>query len=155
MPTDGQDVIVIDKEGNWFYNGLPIVNETIYQYFNRHVVPAESGGYCLKIGDETMALEVEDTPYVVTAAELQRTESAGDHVLITLNDKTSEPLNTDTFYIQKDTNIPYCRVKNNLFPARFLRPAYYHLAEHVREGEHGEFYILLNNRKWYIGGDQR
>lgn len=147
--TDGQCLLRIDKEGNWFYNDLPIINKAIHLFFNQHLTRDESGAYIVRIGKETSRLFVEDTPFVVTSIDYIQTKAPEDFFNIRLNDETIEKLALDTLYIGKN-NIPYCRVKEGLFPARFLRAAYYQLAQHVQqEGEDG-FYIMLNGRKQYL-----
>ena len=49
-----------------------------------------------------------------------------------------------------DANVLYCRVKQGEYRARFLRHAYYHLAEHflTDDGEH--FSILIGGRRYPI-----
>ncbi|MBW2149835.1 MAG: hypothetical protein JRI22_22825, partial [Deltaproteobacteria bacterium] len=46
-------------------------------------------------------------------------------------------------------NVLYCKVKGGAFHARFLRPAYYQLAEFVEE-EGGRFYIQRGGERYYI-----
>ena len=41
-----------------------------------------------------------------------------------------EKLNINTFYFRND--IPYCRVKENLFEARFSRPALYQISKSMK-----------------------
>lgn len=142
--------IRIDKEGTWFYNDLPIVNRAIYLFFNQHITVDDDGTYSLKIGNETCRLIVEDTPYVVVDVWLEEEAGPGQNTFqIRLNDETQEQLNLETLIIRED-NSPCCRVKNEQFPARFLRPAYYRLAEHVVQDEAGRFYIPLNDRNYYL-----
>jgi hypothetical protein len=149
LQTDGQCLLRIDKEGNWFYNKLPIINKAIYLFFNQHLTQDESGAYIIRIGNETSRLFVEDTPFVVTGVDYIQTKAPEDYFDIRLNDETIEKLDLQTLYIGKN-NIPYCRVKGGTFPARFLRSAYYQLSQHVQqEGEEG-FYIMLNGRKQHL-----
>ena len=43
-------------------------------------------------------------------------------------------------------NVPYTKVKNNKYKARFLRPAYYELAKYaVQDGN--DFSIIINDKK--------
>ena len=47
----------------------------------------------------------------------------------------------------------YCKVAEDKIPARFLRPAYYQLVEFIHEDHEQElFYILLENKRYYIKG---
>lgn len=142
--------IYIDKEGNWFYNDLPIINKAIYRFFNRHIEKDEQGGYLLKIGNETCKLVVEDTPYVVVGVSFVDSDPVkGEYFKIRLNDETEEDLDLSTFCIGKD-NVPYCRIKKNIFPARFLRTPYYQLAEQILQDGEDRFYFFLNNQEIYI-----
>jgi len=142
--------ISIDKEGTWFYNQLPIVNRNIYLFFNKHIEPDDVGGYILRIGGETCRLFVEDTPYVVVNVERAAPGSdQEDFFTIRLNDETEEKLDLETFYISS-SNIPYCRVKKQRFPARFLRSAYYSLAHHIHQGADERFYFLINKKKHIV-----
>ncbi|MCX8042994.1 MAG: DUF1285 domain-containing protein [Desulfobacterota bacterium] len=142
--------IRIDKDGMWYYNDLPIINKTIYLFFNQHLEPASDGGYQLRIRDETCPVIVEDTPFVVVDVWLEQNAKDGrDAFFIRLNDETTEVLNLSTLTIRHD-NVPCCRVKEGKFPARFSRPAYYRLAEHVVEHEDGRFSIPLNATHYYL-----
>ncbi len=145
-----KQTIKIDKEGNWFYNDLPIINKKIFLFFNQHIIKDGKGGYLLQVGKETCKLVVEDTPYVVAKITFVSSDKEGrEFFRIKLNDETEEKLDMNTFYIGKD-NIPYCRVKKGLFPARFLRPPYYQLAQHIQQEAEDRFCFLLNNKKFYV-----
>ena len=45
-------------------------------------------------------------------------------------------------------------VRDGVFPARFLRPAYYQLTQYVEE-EDGTYVLPLNDKKYVITGVQR
>jgi hypothetical protein len=140
-----QGEIRINTEGEWFFNGAPIVNRRVLELFNASIQPDARGGYCLHIGEETSPLTVEDTPYVVT--HIEREPDAGRFV-IRLSDGASEELCLDTLYLAAD-NVPYCRVKSGRFSARFKRAPYYALAAFIeQEGE--RFFVQLNGSRHYI-----
>jgi hypothetical protein len=138
-------MIYVDKEANWFHNGNPIINKAIYQLFYQHVSRDEKGRYLISMGDELCCLEVEDTLYVVVSAELLSSDDDNpERMEILLNDGSRECLVPETLWIGMD-NIMYCMVRKGLYPARFLRPAYYMLAQHIGEDEEtGDFYLLVN-----------
>ncbi len=147
-----QGVIRIDKEGNWFYNDLPIINETIFRLFNESIEPLEDGGgYILRIGEETCPLEVEDTPFVVASVWFSETAVKGESCFVArLNDGTEERFALETLHIGAE-NVPYCRVKDGSFPARLLRSAWNKLMPYIEEEEGAEqYFILLNEKKFYI-----
>jgi hypothetical protein len=143
-------ILKIDKEGTWFYNDLPIINKNIYRFFNQHIEKDKDGGYFLRIGKETCQLVVEDTPYVVVSVDHLSLGTGKKEIFkIRLNDESEEALDLSTFYIGKN-NVPYCRVKNGEFPARFLRSPYYCLAQHIHQEGAARFYLILNKEKFYI-----
>lgn len=139
--------LVIDKEGTWLYNGQPIVNRAIYLFFNQSLEHNPAGGYQLRVGAEVSPVAVEDTPFVVTDVVLvERQES---FFKIQLNAETEEALDLETLSVGKD-NVLYCAVKGGSFRARFLRPSYYRLTEHMQQEGEDRFFIPLNGKKYYI-----
>jgi len=145
---DGQPAIVIDKEGAWFYNGLPIINRQIILYFYKLLEASPAGGYQLRNAREVFPVEVQDAPFVVVSLWL----SVGQpqQFFIKLNDDTVEPLDLKTLTIGPG-NIPYCLVKQSRFGARLLRAPYYRLAESVQQAGETAFFIELNGERHYLG----
>jgi len=146
--ASGKLMLRIDKEGTWFYNNLPIINRAIYLFFNQHLTRDEQGSYIIRIGKETSPLFVEDTPFVVMRVDYIPSDNK-ESFMVRLNDETVEELDLQTLSIGKD-NVPYCAVKQDRFPARFLRPAYYQLCEHIQAEGEDLFYIMLNGYKKYL-----
>jgi len=145
-----ETLISIDKEGNWFYQGQQIVNRQVYLLFSQNLERDGSGRYILRIGEETCLIAVEDTPFVITDIYLvSQVEPAKSSFTIRLNDETEEVLNLETLFVGKD-NVLYCAVKEGKFKARFLRPSYYRLAEHIVQEAEDRFYIPLNGKNYYI-----
>ena len=138
--------IRIDKEGCWFFNGAPIINEKILALFNSSIEPDGSGGYRLHIDEETSPITVEDTPYVVT--HVRREPGAGGEFTIRLSDGTRERLCLESLYLS-GSNVPYCTVKDGLFPARFLRAPYYALAEYI-EQDGDRFFLPAGGGRFYL-----
>jgi uncharacterized protein len=137
--------IHIDKEGRWFHRGAEIVNRGIVNLFYAHMEMEASGRYVIAWNGERCYVEVEDTPFVVRSVE-----EAGNDFRIHLSDETAEILSPETLTIGKD-HVLYCRVKNGRFPARFNRPAYYQLAEHV-EASGESYYLPAGGRNYLISG---
>jgi len=134
------------RDGRWYADGEPIANPHIADLFSRHVHRRDEGGYMLRIGDEQARIVVDDTPYVVTGATI-----GGDHrIWIDLNDHTRECLDPRTLEIGPD-EVLYCRVKGGREPARFLRPAYYQLAEHIDAASPGRFVLHMAGGEHPIG----
>lgn len=131
--------LVIDKDGRWFQNGAEIIHPEIYRQFNQMLEKLPDGGYQVRLGQEVCRVEVEDAPFVIVRASMD-----GDgRIALVLNDGTVEILNAEEFWIGKD-NVPYCRVKNGEFRARFSRPAYYQISEHMVAGDEGQFFLEID-----------
>jgi uncharacterized protein len=139
--------IFIDNEGRWFHKGAEMIHREIIRFFYDHMELDGSGRYVIRWGEECCFLEVQDTAFVVQKVGFQ--EDGGIQELrLYLSDDTQEALLPETLFVGK-ANVLYCTVKHGKFPARFHRPAYYQLAEFVKE-ENGGFYLPLNGKKYPV-----
>ena len=116
------------KDGRWYANDERIRNPRINKLFSTCLRPTSDGGFEIVLGRDRAAVEIEDTPYVVTRVS----GDARQGLTLRLNDDSEEALAPDTLSVGPG-DVLYCRVKNRRFAARFLRPAYYQIAAYVRE----------------------
>lgn len=130
--------ITLDGEGRWWHEGDPIDNPRIVELFNRSIERTAGGTYVLHIAPFTYPIEVKDTPYFVRNIEL-----AGDTVRLQLSDGSEETLEGKSLRSLTGRGF-YCAVKGGRFSARFSRPAYYALAEHIEEAD-GRFTLVLGD----------
>lgn len=131
--------LVIDKNGRWLQNGVEITHPQVYRQFCAMLEHSPDGGYQVRMGQEICRVEVEDAPFVVQRVE----DPDHDGISILLNDGTTERFDPERFWIGAH-NVPYCTVKQGRFHARFSRPAYYQLAQHIEEGEReNELFLVL------------
>ena len=138
-------LITIDKEGRWFHKGAEMVHREFIRLFYENMELDEKGRYVIHWRGERCRVEVEDTAFVVL-----RVDKLQDRVLLSLSDDTREPLAVESLFAGKD-HVMYCRVKEGRFPARFTRPAYYQLAEHIEE-DGGRYVIRLNGSPRVLEG---
>lgn len=143
--------IFIDKEGRWFFQGSEMIRRDIVLLFCRHLHRDSQGRYLIRLAEEESYVDVEDTAFVISRIDLQSHGECEPCFHIWLNDDSREVLNLDTLFVGKG-NVPYCRVKEGKFPARFQRQAYYQLAEHVHE-ENGKYVISLNGARHLLPQD--
>ena len=136
--------LFIDKDGKWFQNDAEIIHPNVYAIFCKALETTPDGGYQVRIGREVCRVEVEDAPFVVQGLS----ENSDKQLIIRLNDGTDEVFNPEPLFIGED-NIPYTEVKNRIFKARFSRPAYYQLAQHITE-HNQEFYIDIAGKRTRI-----
>jgi hypothetical protein len=141
----------IDREGLWYCRGAEMTRREIIRLFYRNLIRDESGRYSIKIGTQNYPVDVEDTAYVVWNVRYsKKAKNAGECIDLLLSDDGIERLDPGTLTIGAD-NIPYCRVLNGRFEARFSRSAYYALAEYIHyDPRLDSYYLLLNNSSYYI-----
>jgi uncharacterized protein len=133
------------RDGNWYTDEERIDNPRIALLFSRSIRRNPDGSYFLQVGDERASITVEDTPYVVKSVQ---GDSASGFAVV-LNDEEREPLDYGSLEVGPD-NVLYCRVKNCAFPARFLRPAYYHLSECLGVDDNGGFFFNVAGKRYPV-----
>jgi hypothetical protein len=113
-----------------------------------------SGLYIVQLGKQRCYLEVEDTPLAITGVlhtEEREGDKPGQLLLAIKHLETLEPLVPESLWVGEQ-NVLYCKVMEGGIPARFLRPAYYQLAEFIQEDkEQNRFYLSLGGKRFYIG----
>lgn len=135
--------IFIDKEGNWFQDGIPVRHRWTYLYINSLLRRDEDGRYYIDEGRGKVYAEVEDTPFVV-----RMIDKRADGIYLMLNDETEEKLDFGTLVLNNE-NIPYTKVKGGIFDARFNRAAYYEMTKYLKQ-ESGRFYLELGDRRYKV-----
>jgi uncharacterized protein len=133
------------RDGNWYTDEERIDNARIALLFSRSLRRNPDGSYFLQVGDERASIAVEDTPYVIKSIE----GDAATGFTVVLNDEEREPLDYVSLQAGPD-NVLYCRVKHGTFPARFLRPAYYHLSDCLGMDDDGGFYFKVAGQRYPV-----
>ncbi len=132
------------RDGHWYSDDERIENPRIALLFSRGLKRDPDGGYYLQVAEERAPVTVEDTPYVVVTVE----DAPDDGLTVVINDETREPLDPATLAVGAD-NVLYCAVKDGQFRARFLRSAYYHLADRFVAAADGQsFAIAIGDRRY-------
>jgi len=141
-------LIYIDKEGKWYHEGAEIIRSDFIQFFFEHMELDEQGRYIVNWNGQRCYVEVEDTAFVVRQVDFLGGNGSPHKAIIHLSDGTKEELEPETLFVGNE-DVLYCKVKGGKFPARFLRPAYYQLAEHIEE-DNGQFHLLLGGKKYPV-----
>ncbi len=141
----------IDKEGRLFFQGEEITHRRTYLLYCRNLTRDESGRVILRVGREQCPVELEDAPFVVKTIEFVPFGLDGQEAIwLTLNDEMKEKLVPETLRIGPG-NVPYCKVKEGIFEARFSRNAYQLLVSHIRHDEkENRFFLFLNKTKYLL-----
>ena len=148
-------MIYVDKEGSWFHKGAPIIHRELLLLFYQSLCLDERGLYIIKLRGQVCYLDVEDTPFVILRTDFVRRSGDGETecFILHLVDDTKEELVPETLSIGPD-HVLYCKIRKGKFKARFSRPGYYQLAQHVQEEpETGQYFVRLNGKKYYLTPD--
>jgi hypothetical protein len=146
--------IMIDREGDWYHRDSRMHRADIVAHLCQHMLWDEpSGLYIIQIGKQRCYLKVEDTPLVITSVRhhKQREGDGPEQLLLSIKHlDVSEPLDPKSLWVGSE-NVLYCKVGKEKVPARFLRPAYYQLAEFIHEDQEQErFYLFFRGKQYYI-----
>ena len=143
-------MIFVSKEGKWFHEGAEIIHRPIFLWLIQNLEKDDQGQFIVHLNNQRCVLEVEDTPLVVQRVDWSSEEGTGrGQLLLTLNDEGQEALDPESLWLSRE-NVLYCLVKDGRIPARFLRAAYYQIANYIDEDDQGTFFLLLNEKKYPI-----
>ncbi|NQY91898.1 MAG: DUF1285 domain-containing protein [Deltaproteobacteria bacterium] len=137
--------IVFRRDGHWYADGEKISNKRIALLFSRHVVADGEGGWVVDVGVDRASIVVEDTPLVVVSVDGDPDQGLS----VRTNDGESNELDCGSLCVGDD-NVLYCRVERGsrgVMPARFLRPAYYHLAGAISDAD-GDPVLNCRGQQW-------
>jgi len=148
--------IVVNRKGEWLYEGKPIGRESIVRLFSTILRREEDGHYYLVTPVEKWRIQVEDTPLLAHSLKAegegdQRTLSVTTSVGEVLQIDDEHPLSVGT-YPQTGEPRPVILLPHGL-EARLVTSAYYDLAELVAADNpdpeqpmgvwsHGNFYQI-------------
>lgn len=120
--------IRIDAEGHVFHEGERVLHPRLEQALASWVdVDDATGRYVLRNSLDWCYVAVDDAPLAVRRA---LPDAAKSTVILELSDGSSEALDVTTLSLA-ESDVLYCRVRNNRLPARFVRSAAFTLLECV------------------------
>jgi hypothetical protein len=136
----------IDRDGGWLHEDEEVSHEGILASL-RQGLQVDAAGHFLQIGAVRVPVEVEDAPFSVV-----RFEADGDGFALWLNDGSREALDPESLSL-REGDVPYCRVKDGRFEARFSRAAAWQLLQHVEaHPENGPPTLAVGGRGYALGG---
>ncbi len=124
-----------------------MVHAGINKLLMDHVDLDDKGRYVITFAGQRCFVEVEDTFFVVVRAERVALDDGKARYRLTLNDGGHEWLAPPRSASPRKTS--FTPGPGGAVPARFLRPAYYQLAEHVEE-RNGAYMLKVEGRDFPI-----
>lgn len=155
--TCGDIDIRIDRNGNWFYHGTPILRKEMVCLFASVLRRNEDGAYWLVTPVEAGRIQVEDAPF---AAVEMFTEGSGRDLVVSFRTNVDELIPLDDEHplrIAYDATTgepsPYIMVRDGL-EARLTRSVYYELVARGLEEKVGaeQLYGLWSNGTFFPMG---
>ncbi|MCP4134660.1 MAG: DUF1285 domain-containing protein [bacterium] len=143
------DEIRLDKEGNWFHNGVGFENKKIIDFFNKSIAKTKEGEYVLHYDRYVYPIIVEDTPIFITGV---RFEGFADFEKVFLNLSTGNTVELDpaTLYYNSNNNALYCTVStegiDEGFPAKFKRSPSFHILDRLDE-TNGSYFLNICGKR--------
>ena len=142
-------LIYIDKEGHWYHKGVEMIRKDFIRLFYQNMELDLEDRYVINMNGESCYVELEDTAFVVCSVSYQEVTGAqAARFILLLSDGNKEELQPDTLFVGQ-ADVLYCRIKEDVFPARFKRTAYYQLAQYIEE-ENECYFLPLNEKKYGI-----
>lgn len=148
--------IVVNRKGEWLYEGKPIAREAIVKLFSTILRREDDGHYYLVTPVEKWRIQVEDTPLLAHSLKVEG-EGEARTLAVTTNVGEEIPIDEDHpldvgTYPESGEPRPVIRLAHGL-EARLVTSAYYDLAELIAADEpdaevpmgvwsHGNFYQI-------------
>lgn len=129
--------IRIDKEGRWYYEENEIINPLVLRSFCQSLEKDGQGRYRIIMNSELCYVEVEDTPFVVSA--IRGDPQCG--LYLRMNTMETFPLDPGKLSFGED-NVLYATLPDGM-KVRFTRPAYYALALMMEEDNEGNIILTV------------
>jgi hypothetical protein len=148
-------MIHVDKEGQWFHKGAPIIHGELLALFYKSIDVNDDEEYVIRFKDQVCVLDVEDTPFVIIRTDFvpRASDEGEDRFVLRLMGGIEEDLVPESLFIGA-SHVLYCKIRGGKFRARFSRASYYQLAEYFREEpKTGRYFLPLNDKKYYVQED--
>ena len=121
----------LDRDLRWWHDDELVEHPKIVEAFNQALSPDEHGRFVLRIGRDWCYVQVEECAY-----EVRSVVATDGALLLTLSDRSEEPLEPATLFLGED-GVLRCRVKSGRALARFSRNAQAQLGERLEETDGG------------------
>ena len=135
--------LFIDKDGQWYADGLLMIKKEIVELFASHLKKdGHDDKYHIDWQNQLYPVKVEDVPFFVQSI----TEQQVGQLMIQLNDGRKFPLPSGNIIVKN--NIPYI----SLFSQRdtkLSRPSYSELCKNMIERD-GHYIIKYGDNEWLV-----
>ncbi len=145
------DIVTIDRQGRWWYEGRQIIHPDVLALFKRSLKKdALTGELCIYYRDQTLPVEVESCPFFVRDIRVARdTEGSLQGITLVLDDDTEEVLEPDSLRLNAH-GVLEAVVKGGEFRACCLPTAHFRLAGLFEEDADGDFQLKFGEKSYPV-----
>ncbi|MBN2333695.1 MAG: DUF1285 domain-containing protein [Deltaproteobacteria bacterium] len=149
---DRSEMISIDRQGRWWYQGNQIIHQDVLAYFKKSLQrDPQTGDYAIHAQGKTAPVEVALCPFFIHDIELVRDpDDRPKEVILLLDDQSRETLDPRKLTMDKE-GVLQALVKEGRFCARCQPTAHFRLAELLEEDAEGIFHLYLGGENFRIG----
>jgi len=146
-----KDLVTIDREGRWWYQGNQIIHPDILALFKQSLEKdSHDGSLYIHYKGQTLPVKVESCPFFIRDVRVGRDEQGGlQTITLVLDDGSEEMLDPESLVLGSDA-VLQVTVKAGKFTACCLPAAHFRLAELFDELADGSFQLQLNKKSYPI-----
>jgi len=142
----------LDRDGVLSHAKTAITDPAVLRTFFRKLEPRSDGTYLSMCAGEENILHVEDTPFVVMRADIERRSGKVTGIVLRLQDGSREGLVPESLRIRSDEML-VCAVRDGHFAARFGRAAQLALLKLV-EKQGADYVLTLGDARVTLDKDE-
>ena len=146
------DYILIDGQGEWWYEGNKIIHPEILALFKSSLTIDESTGELfIDYKGKQAPVKVEKTPFFIHGVVVEkRADGELAKVVLELDDGTRENLEPESLVLD-NSGVLQVKVKAGRFEACCLPTAHFRLAELLKEDGDGGFSLVVGGKSYILG----
>ena len=151
MEQQQADIVTIDRQGRWWYEGRQIIHPDVLALFKQSLEKdAQTGDLCIHYRGQTLPVEVESCPFFIRDIRVERdAEGILQAVTLVLDDDTEEVLDPDTLRLNGH-GVLEAAVKKGEFTACCLPTAHFRLAGLFEESSGGGFKLRIAGKSYPV-----
>ena len=150
------EIVTIDRQGRWWYEGNQIIHPDILALFKRSLEKdPQNDALYIHYQGQTLPVEVESCPFFIRDVRVGR-DAQGDlqRITLVLDDDSEEALVPDSLLLGND-GVLKAMVKQGKFMGCCLPAAQFRLAELFEQCADGSFQLQFNKKSYSIHHQQQ
>ncbi len=146
------DYILIDGQGQWWYEGNKIIHPEVLALFKSSLtIDKSTGELFIDYKGKQAPVKAEKTPFFIHGVVAEKgADGELVKIILELDDGTSESLDPESLVLD-DSGVLQAKVKEGRFEACCLPAAHFCLAELLKENDDGGFSLVVGGKSYILG----